>query len=285
MLAMTKKAGKKGAPRSVATKKVGKKAVAKKAAKKKAVSKTSADQPAAKQAPAKKKSSAKKGPSEGALAMVDPAKKRLYDDLMTEIAAADKDEKNGWDRKYEAVGEFLDASLFLLSPHGNAKAWCKAVLEESYRNASRNARVAKHFSPDDEVKYTIPRLEAYLSYVEAKTGGPIKGALKVDLAAVRIPVERAGKTVRLPLPEVDPAELAALAREESGEGAEARARRSPVEQAFAGALHAEKALAGMTVRFSDGALTLGRIPLTHLDLALKILKSVDWEAELPARAD
>ena len=109
----------------------------------------------------------------------------------------------------------------------------------------------------------------------------MKGSLKLKLDDVRVPIEREGKTRRLPLAEVEPGELLRAARAEAGEDAKARARRSPIEQAFAGAIHADERLADVTVRVSDNSLTLGRIPLTHLDLALKILRGVDWEAELP----
>ena len=179
----------------------------------------------------------------------------------------------------------IDGSLFLLTPHGTAEAWCKEVLGESYRNAARNVRVARHFSPDDEVTYTVPRLDAYLSYVEAKLGGPIKGTLKIDLARERIPVRRDGKLRRLPLIEVTREELIALAREETAETPAARARRSPIEAAFAKAVHGVDGLSAVTVRVHDNMLTLGRIPLSHLETALKTLRAVDWRAELPGPND
>jgi hypothetical protein len=35
------------------------------------------------------------------------------------------------------------------------------------------------------------------------------------------------------------------------------------------------------VRFSDGTISFGRVPMSHLDVALKILRGVDWQSELP----
>jgi hypothetical protein len=272
----------------------------KSSAKKTSAKKTSAKKSSAKKSSAKKssakKSSAKKSsasntkkpssrtasaPSERALAAVDPERKRRYDDLVRQITEAKLLGARGYDQKYEAADEVLRSSLFLLTPHGTAAAWCEAVLEESYRSVARNARIARHFSPDAEARYSVQRLEAYLSLLEAQNGGPLTGPLKIDLDAVRIPVKRDGATRRLPLLEVQPAELAKLAREASGESAPARARRSPIEQAFAGALHNEDAFAEVTVRVHDNKLSIGGVPLSHLDVALKILRAVDWQAELP----
>lgn len=213
----------------------------------------------------------------GAAAQVDPAAKKAYAELLAEIQDADHDAMRGWDRKYEAAGEVLDKRLFLLSPFGTAAKWCDAVLKEPYRTVTRNVRVARFCSPDDEHRYGTTKLDALLRYLEAQTHG-LKTSVKVDLAQLRIPVREGQTTKHILFADASVQQLAVAAK---GEQAGTRTRRTPLEAAFAQPMAADADLRAVSVRVSDGRVHFGGIPLTAVARFSKLLAGVDWESALP----
>jgi hypothetical protein len=213
----------------------------------------------------------------GVMTAVDPAKKKRYDALVAEIAASDLDEMRGWDRKYEAVGTIIDERLYLLSDHGTAKQWVEAVLGEGYRQAMRNIRVARYCSPEDEHTYTPTKLDAAITYLEARTHGPVKGRLPVKLASLHIPVTRNGHERSVPLDDATVPEILAAAKGATSTGKKP-ARRSPAEHAFAANIASDKRFKAVTVRVADGSVTFGRIPLGDLSAFLSLVRAVDWQA-------
>lgn len=229
--------------------------------------------------PAMPKSKAAPTKKQLADAHVDPATKDAYEALLAEIADADRDEKHGWDRKYEAIGEVLDKKLFLLSAHGTAQRWCAATLGETYRSVVRNVRVARYCSPEDEHDYGTAKLDAVLTYLDARTHGLNSGGLKVSLKKLRIPVVEGKKTRQVPLAEATVQQITAAARRE--QAGSKRSRRSPIEAAFAAPLAGDRDLREVRVRVSDSKLSFGGVPLSALDRFLKAVKGVDWEAALP----
>jgi hypothetical protein len=209
-------------------------------------------------------------------AHVDPAALKTYEDLVAELKDADSDAMHGWDRKYEAAGEILDKKLFLLSPHGTADKWCRAMLGgEPLRSVQRNARVAKYCSPNEETKYGTAKLDAVLTYLDAQTHGFKSGPLKVDLAALRIPAVVDKKKTKLSIEEATIKQILAAAR---GEEAGAKQARTPLEQGFASALAGDADLKEVSIRITDGRVSFGRVPLTALLRFVKAVREVDWEA-------
>jgi len=214
-----------------------------------------------------------------ALARVDPAMQKRYEELLAEISHADTDAMRGFDRKYEAVGEVLDSKLYLLSPYGTPEKWTLGDLGEKYRSARRNVRVAQYCSPDDEHRYGTAKLDAVLTYLDAKTHG-LTEHLPVALAKLRIPVTRGGKALRLSIEDATFDEINAAAK---GDRAGTKgSRRSPVEAAFAAALAKDKELAKATVRVRDGSASFGAVALTALDRFAKALRGVDWRKAVAA---
>lgn len=215
-----------------------------------------------------------------ASAAVDPAAKKAYEGLLREIEDADRDAMHGWDRKYEAAGEVLEKKLFLLSPHGTAAKWCQAMLGgETYRSVLRNVRVARFCSPDDEHKYGTAKLDAVLTYLEAKTHGLKQSGVKVSLSALRIPVSEKGKLRRLSIEQASLQQIRLAARSE--QAGSKNSRRSPLEAAFAKPLSGDGDLKEVSVRVSDGKVHFGSVPLTALARFAKLIRAVDWEAALP----
>lgn len=252
----------------------------KKSPSKKTSTKKTAAKPAAK--PKQPAARAKKAKATGVTAAqlddanVDPAALKTYQDLIAELKDADSDAMHGWDRKYEAAGEILDKKLFLLSPYGTADKWCRAMLGgEPLRSVQRNARVAKYCSPNEETKYGTAKLDAVLTYLDAQTHGLKAGPLKVELAALRIPVAIDGKKTKLPIHEATIKQILAAARGEEAGGKQAR---TPLEQGFASALAGDPDLHEVSIRVADGRVSFGRVPLTALLRFAKAVREVDWEA-------
>lgn len=211
-----------------------------------------------------------------AAADVDPAALEAYETLLAELEDAEGDAMRGWDRKYEAAGEILDKKLFLLSPHGTADKWCRAMLGgEPLRSVQRNARVARYCSPDEEKKYGPAKLDAVLTYLDAQTHGLKTGPLKVDLAALRVPVVVDGKKAKLPIEKASVKQILAASR---GEEAGAKQARTPLEKGFASAFAGDADLEGVSIRIADNRASFGRVPLTALARFAKAIREVDWEA-------
>jgi len=206
-------------------------------------------------------------------ATVDPKMQQRYDALLAEIHTADRDEMRGFDRKYEAAGEIIDAKLFLLSLWGTVETWAPEVLKVNARTAQRYVRVARHCSPDDEQRYGTAKLDALLQYLDATTHGT-KRSVKVALDKLRIPVTRGGKELRVSLDDVTVKELIAASKSETS-GSKS-SRRTPVEATYADALRGDKELASVTVRVTDGKASFGGVPLTAMDRFVKAVRAVDW---------
>ena len=211
----------------------------------------------------------------------DPARQRRYDELAKAMRGARLGEARGFDAYWESVGEVIDAQLYIEGGYSTADAWMKAVVHEPKRTALRNVRVARYASPDEESRWGVTKLDAALSFIEAKLGAPIAGKLPIKLDALRIPVERDGKKGTRGLDDVDAAEIAvATKRLRRVDGTE-RARRSPIEPAYVDAIQKVAGLRGMSVRFHDGRISFGNVPMSQLEPFKKILREVDWESALP----
>ena len=176
------------------------------------------------------------------------------------------------------MGELIASELFRISGAKTAAEWLEANVEEPYRTAMRNVRVAQFADPDDEATWGVTKLDAAIGLVEAKLGAPVAGKLPVAFDKLRIPVERDGETRRLGLDAVETPEIAAATDAiRRGEG-KARTRGSPVEQAFVSALRDVAVLRTIRVRLVDGHVSFGHIPLPHLDVAIRTIAIVDWRA-------
>lgn len=216
---------------------------------------------------------------------VDPQRKARFDALLAQMKAARRHETSGFDAYWEAVGEIIASELYVAGGHETADAFFKAVVKEPKRTAMRLIRVARYASPVEEAKYGTAVLDAALAYIEALTGGSIQGRLPVAFDKLRIPVERDGKTSKVPLAEATLREISTATRALVTKSDKPRSRRPPAEARISAAIHKEKSLAGVTVTLSDGKIRFGAMPVSAVALFAKVLASVKLETESEAASE
>jgi hypothetical protein len=197
---------------------------------------------------------------------LDPKHKERFEALLAEMRGARRDEAGGFDAYWEAVGAIIDGELYIAGGHETADAFFKTEVKAPKRTAMRLVRVARYASPAEEAKYGTAILDLALAYIEALTGGPIKGKLPIAFDKLKIPVERGGKVIKAPLAEASLREIREATRALLVKGSKSRYRRPPGEEALAAALRAEKALAEVTVSLSDGRVRFGAVPFASLSL-------------------
>lgn len=183
----------------------------------------------------------------------DPQRKKRFERLQQALRTAKLEELRGFDEYWENVAEIVEAGLHVYGGYDTAEAFVRAETEQNWRSALRYMRVAKHASPNEEQKYGVAKIDAALSYIEAKLGAPVRGTLPIRLDALKVSVVRDGAQKRLGLLDLTVRELNTATRALlASSGSEARTRRSPIELAFAKSLASEKTLKETTVRFVEG---------------------------------
>ena len=136
-------------------------------------------------------------PSGGVTVKVDPALKRRWDFLIGAVRKAQKDGAIEFDHLWEAIGEIIDHELYLLGGFKDAADFFERELGEKQRNAYRYIRVAKFASPRDESRYGVTKLDAALSFIEAKVGAPLAHPpLPIAFDKLRVP-HKEGKSLSL----------------------------------------------------------------------------------------
>ncbi len=81
-------------------------------------------------------------------------------------------EAEGWDQRYEALGEILDDQLYLAGGYRTAAAFLAAEAPGlSLDSARQYVEVARHFDPADEVRFGISKLALLVAYLKAQAGG------------------------------------------------------------------------------------------------------------------
>mgnify|MGYP001613902009 CR=1 FL=1 len=130
-------------------------------------------------------------------------------------------------------------------------------------------RVARYASPDEEERSAVSKLDAALGYLDAKTGGAVKGRLPVAFDKLRIPVRRQAAATTVSLEDATVAEVRAATRALS---AGPTRRRSPRLVALSKALGGA-ALKTITVSERNGRLHFGEVAAEHLaDFARALAK-------------
>jgi hypothetical protein len=227
------------------------------------------------------------GESVDATTVVAPAKARSeYESLLREMAAAERDELRGWDRKWEAVAAVLTKRYYLFDDEANtAPLWMKKHAHEEYRTGFRNARVASLASPDEEQKYTVTKIDLAYSIDEARQRAAAKAKgvewsapdrpKKLDLSKLQYTIERDAKRVSLGLDAVSVGELCALQASESRSEGAPRARISKSAKAVVRALNEHKTLRNVVVRERDNELTIDNVRANQLNDLGRVLVELD----------
>lgn len=204
---------------------------------------------------------------------VDAALKKRYDALLAEIERAKAAGTREWDRLWEAVGEMVEhePALYLIGGFKTDREFFAKVLgDEGRRNAYRNMRVAKFASPKDEEEYGVSKLDAALSYIEAKIGHALEHPpLPIAFDRLRFGPNRA--TLANTRREDVEAATRALKKE-------TKKPRSSDERAAAAVFAKHPALQKVHVRVRGGVVSFTGVPAASMGAFVKAVTSIDWGA-------
>jgi hypothetical protein len=192
---------------------------------------------------------------------VDADLKRRWLEVAGVVEDAKRRGMSAFDELWEAVGEIAnhDPPLYLAAGCATFKAFLEQYIGDDERTAKRNMRVARFASPHEEERYGVSKIDAALSYLEAKTGAELKGRLPVAFDRLKIPTAARGARKDVPFEEATVQELATATRKlRSSSSAPGNAKESPVVKAVRSAL-AVDGLRAISIRYSGGKLALAGI--------------------------
>lgn len=178
-----------------------------------------------------------------------------------------------WDQQYEAVAEIAEHQppLYLFKYSSFAK-FCETELGEEERNVRRWMRVAKFFSPQDEARYKVSRLDALVRWAEKRAKKKIIGRFPLDLDEIRITVVRDGERKRVAAIDASPAEIDADVPKKKGAQDEPHRLELSAKRAMKG----YASLREVRCVFVDGTLTFSKIPAhAGADFA-KAVADIEW---------
>ncbi len=199
-----------------------------------------------------------------------PKKARAaYAALLAEIGNAKHDELRGWDRRWEAIATILQKSYFLLEDDTpTALLWIKKHTDDSYRTGTRNSRVARYASPDEEQRYGITKLDLAITLAQTQhaSKNPNADELKsIDFAALRYAIKTGSKSKKLSLADVSIEQLRELAHGKSKRDTPTASKPlSDSGAALSTLITAQKSLKNITLAEHDSELTLGKIRFDQL---------------------
>ena len=142
-----------------------------------------------------KKTSVKKAAGLAVTVTIDPGLKTLWRDAQARYEKATTEGASAWDVRYEAIADIIEHQppLYLAGGYATERAFFEKVVGENRTVVYRNVRVAKYASAKELERYGASVLDAAITFVEAKNGGPLKGRTPIDFATLRIPVKSGSK--------------------------------------------------------------------------------------------
>ncbi len=216
---------------------------------------------------------------------VDAGLKKRYDALAVVMHEAKKRGSSAFDALWEAVGEIVEHAppLYVVAGHKDAAEFFREELGETRRNAFRYIRVAKFASPRDEERYGTTKLDAALSYIEAKLGAPlVHPPLPIAFDRLRIPVRRAAVSAprSVSLEDARVEDVIAATR-----GLKTRAAKptSSVERAIKESLAKGGPFEDVRVRVRGGLIDFSHVPTAAFTAFLRALAGVEWETPAEQR--
>ena len=202
---------------------------------------------------------------------VDASLKKRYDALKAEVDRARAAGDREWDRLWEAVGEIIEHEPALYAVGGfknDREFFAEVVGEPAVRTAYRNIKVAKFASPREETLYGVSKLDAALSYIEAKLGAPLEHPpLPIAFDRLRFGPER--KTLENARREDVEAATRALTKK-------AKKPTSSDERAAVELFARHPALKGVRVRVRRGIVSFTGVPAASMGAFVKAVASMDW---------
>jgi hypothetical protein len=211
--------------------------------------------------------------------LVDKALKVRWDEAIVRYRKARAEELEGWDERYEALGDILDSDppYYLAGGYRTARAFLQAeVPDQDERSVRTYIRVARYFDPPDEQQYGIIKLDLLLRYMESTGALPLEPAkIRPDRQKVR--VTRGRTTQSVPLAEVTFEELRAATRAAARSAGKPQKNAPPLVRALSTLLSKAK-LQGVGVRLRGGKVDLSGIPADRLGALGSALASADLPA-------
>jgi hypothetical protein len=126
---------------------------------------------------------------------IDASLKKLWADASARLHAATAQGAVAWDERYEVIADIVEhhPPLYLAGGFATQKAFFAKAVGEDLGTIYRNMRVAKYASSKELELYGASRLDAAITFVETKNGGPLKGRTPIDFTSLRFPVNGATK--------------------------------------------------------------------------------------------
>ena len=209
---------------------------------------------------------------------VDADLKRRYDPLARVVRDSRKKGASAFDSLWEAVGAILEHEppLYVVAGYKDAGEFFREELGETRRNGFRYVRVAKFASPRDEDRYGTTKLDAALSFIEAKLGKALSHPpLPIAFDRLRIPLRNPDSRGRssLSLDDARVEDIVAATRRLSKRPPKTT---SSSERILSEALRAHPAFSDVHVRVRGGLADITSVPIASWDAFVKALRAVDW---------
>lgn len=215
-------------------------------------------------------------------AKVDAKLNKLWERHRRVIERAIARDPKAFDERWEAAAAIIEHEppLYVAGGHKNAADFLRDVLREPPRTAFRNIRVAKYTSASQREKLGVSKIDAALSFLEAKTGKPLGKSLPTELKKVRIPIAKRGREATVTLADASVVDITAATKRLLKQAGKSRKKHEPEPpkktlQAF---LRKNDALAEVVVKEKGGLVTFKAVPLAALEAfvsALQKAKRVD----------
>ncbi len=212
---------------------------------------------------------------------VDRELKLAWERARTRLEKARREGASSFDELYQAADEIInhDPPYYLAGGIATTGEFIRVYLKEPPRTAMRNMRVARYASPAEEARYTTTKLDAALSYIEAKLAAPIDGRLPIALDKLRFDVERDGRARRVSLEEATVQDVNAATAEIRKRASKPHPKASPRLLALAKALDS-KPLRAIQKRVAHDQVWLGRIPIAEWKPFVRALARVKFPTEV-----
>lgn len=126
---------------------------------------------------------------------VDASLKKLWIEASKRLSKATEEGASAWDVRYEAVADIIEHQppLYLAGGFSTEAAFFEGAVGEARTAVYRNMRVAKYATAKEIETYGASRLDAAITFIETKNGGPLKGRTPIDFATLRFPAEKGTK--------------------------------------------------------------------------------------------
>ncbi len=199
------------------------------------------------------------------LAPVDATLKARWVELSKRLDALAADDAKAWDQLWEVAGRVVesDPPLYLFGGYKTPAEFFIQRMKVDRATGFRNVRVARYATPAEERIYGVTKLDAALSFIEAKIGGKLEHPpLPVAFERLRIPKGNGADARRLTLEEAMVEDVKAATRALLRHGS--RAGKSGPGAVIGRALANVSALADVGVSERKGLAFFSRVPIAAI---------------------